>query len=139
MTVVISTKLICFGKKISIEFIEKLVFRPSIDNGATSVRKFGYLCIEEILVLRKSSVSTSQRPPIRVSRSKILHFKHPHVSAVNRIPTKTTKPSLSFDQILMSTLTWITEKDLEREIKTKATSFVGRKHMKIVMIARVRK
>ena len=29
----------------------------------------------------------------------------------------TTKPSLSFDWILMSTLTWITEKELERDIK----------------------
>ena len=75
--------------------IEKLVFRPSIDNGTTSVRKFAYLCIQEILVLRKSSVSTSERPPIHVSEGEILHFKHPHVSAVNRIPTKTTKPSLS--------------------------------------------
>lgn len=93
------------SEKKKIEFIEKLVFRPSIDNGATSVRKFGYLCIEEILVLRKSAVSTFERPPIRVSQSEILHFKHPHVSAVNRIPTKTTKPSLSFGQILMSTLT----------------------------------
>ena len=111
----------------SVEFIDKLVFRPSIDSGASSVRKFGYLCVPESLVLRKSSVSTSEGLPIHVSQSEILHFKHPHVSAVNRIPTKTTKPSLSFDQILMSALTWITEKDLEREIKNKGDQFRRKK------------
>ena len=31
----------------------------------------------------------------------------------------TTKPSLFFDLILMSRLTWITEKELEREINDK--------------------
>ena len=37
-----------------------------------------------------------------------------------------TKLLLSFDIILMSTLTWITEKELERErLKTKETNFVG--------------
>ena len=68
-------------------------------------------------------MSTSERPPIHVSQSEILHFKHPHVSAVNHIPTRTTKPSLSFDQILMTTLTWISEKDLEREMKNKGDQF----------------
>ena len=33
--------------------------------------------------------------------------------------TTTTKPSLFFDLILMSRLTWKTEKELEREIKNK--------------------
>jgi len=36
-----------------------------------------------------------------------------------RYKTPTTKPILSFDLILMSTLTWITEKELEREVKNK--------------------
>ena len=40
-------------------------------------------------------------------------------------------PTLSFDLISMSTLTWITEKELEREIKPKETNFVGRKTKKI--------
>ena len=72
-------------------------------------------------------VCTYVRPPLHVSRGEILHFKHPHVSAVNRLATRTfreekiatTKLILSFDSILMSTLTWITEKELERGIKTK--------------------
>ena len=39
-----------------------------------------------------------------------------------------TKLILSFDIIFMSTLMWITEKELEREIqKTKETNFVRRK------------
>ena len=29
------------------------------------------------------------RPPLHVSRGEILHFKHPHVSAVNRTATRT--------------------------------------------------
>ena len=70
-------------------------------------------------------VCTFVRPPLHVSRGEILHFKHPHVSAVNRLATRTfreekiatTKLILSFDSILMSTLTWITEKELERGIK----------------------
>ena len=38
-----------------------------------------------------------------------------------------TKLLLSFDIILMSTLRWITEKEIERErLKTKETNFVGR-------------
>ena len=38
-----------------------------------------------------------------------------------------TKLLISFDIILMSPLTWITEKVLERErLKTKETNFVGR-------------
>ena len=38
-----------------------------------------------------------------------------------------TKLLLSFDIVLMSTLRWITEKEIERErLKTKETNFVGR-------------
>ena len=70
-------------------------------------------------------VCTFVRPPVHVSRGEILHFKHPHVSAVNRMATRTfreeknskTKLILSFDSILMSILTWIAEKELERGIK----------------------
>ena len=68
-------------------------------------------------------VCTNIRPPLHVSRGEILHVKHPHVSAVNRLATRTfreertTKLVLSFDSILMSTLTWITEKELDRGIK----------------------
>ena len=75
------------------------------------------------------------RPPLHVSRSDILHFKYTRVSAVNRIATRTfrdkktttTKPILSFDLILKSTLARIKEKKLEPEInKTKETNFVWR-------------
>ena len=34
-------------------------------------------------------VCTFVRPPVHVSRGEILHFKHPHVSAVNRMATRT--------------------------------------------------
>ena len=45
------------------------------------------------------------RLPLHVNRVEILHFKYPRVSAVNRIATRTTKPILSFELILLSTLT----------------------------------
>ena len=80
------------------------------------------------------------RPPIGVSRGEILHFKYPRVSALNRIATRTfrykttttTKTILSFDLILMSTLTWITEKELEREIKNKGDQFRWWNNIKIL-------
>ena len=63
--------------------------RSRARNRAPWVRKFGNLCIQEILVLRKSSVrSTYVRPPLHVSRDEILHFKHMRVSAVNRIASR---------------------------------------------------
>ena len=74
------------------------------------------------------------RPPLHVSQDEILHFKHPRVSAVNRIASRpfsdktnnNKKSILSFDLISMSTLTWMAEKGLEREIKTKGDQFVRR-------------
>ena len=39
-------------------------------------------------------------------------------------------PTLSFDLISMSTLTWITEKELERELKTKGDQFHWKKNKK---------
>ena len=45
-----------------------------ICGGAPWVREFGYRCIQEILVLRKSSVRTSTRS---CKRGEILHFKYP--------------------------------------------------------------
>ena len=72
--------------------------------------------------------------PLHVSQGEIAHFKHLCVSAGNRMATQTftkkkkTKPSLSFDyNILMSTWTCITKKELEQEIKTKETNFAERK------------
>ena len=42
------------------------------------------------MVLRKSSVrGTYVRPPLHVSWDELLHFKHPRVSAVNRIASRT--------------------------------------------------
>ena len=63
------------------------------------------------------------RTPFHVSRGKILHFKQPRLFAVNRMATRTFREKKQqqsriffLDRILMSTLTWITEKDVEREI-----------------------
>ena len=72
---------------------------------------------------------TWRSQPLHVSWGEILHFKYPCVSAVNRIATQTlrdkkqqqTTPILSFELILMSTLMWITEKELE--IKSKGGQF----------------
>ena len=72
------------------------------------------------------------RRPLRVSRRKILHFKQPRLFAVNRMATRTFRekqqqqsrvffstgfqnPVVSVD-IKMSTLTWITEVEVGREI-----------------------
>ena len=52
--------------------------------------------------------------------------------------TTTTKPILYFDLILMSTLAWITEKELERKVENEETNFVVRKTT-ILYIAAVRK
>ena len=90
----------------------------------------------EILVLRKSSEReyvTVHTSTLHVSRDEILYFKHPRVLTVNGIPSwtfrdkkTTTKSILYFDLILMSTLTWITKKKLERKVKNKEINFVGR-------------
>ena len=45
---------------------------------------------------------------------------------------KTTRPILSFKFILMSTLTWITEKELKREIKNKGDQYRLKNNMKIL-------
>ena len=47
-------------------------------------------------------------------------------------------PTHSFDLILMCTLTWITEKEIEREIKPKETNFVRRKQNNFVAAVRKR-
>ena len=71
----------------------------------------------------------------------ILHFKYPRVSTVNRIATRTfrgkkaktttTKTILSFDLILRSPLTWITEKELKRAIKNIVGQFRWKNNMKM--------
>ena len=43
-------------------------------------KNLGYLCIQQILVPRKSYVL---RPPLLVSRGEILQFKYPRISAAN--------------------------------------------------------
>ena len=47
-----------------------LTHGPLINSGAPWVRKFGYLCIQEMLVLNKI-VRTYVRPPLEVSRGEI--------------------------------------------------------------------
>ena len=44
---------------------------------------------KKIMVLKKSSMRTYIRPPIHVSRGEISRYKHPRVSAVNRMATQT--------------------------------------------------
>ena len=74
---------------------------------------------------------TCVRPPLHVCRGEILHFNYARFSAVNRIDTRTlkdkkttaAKPILCFYLILMSTLTSITEKELERETKKEKRPF----------------
>ena len=70
----------------------------SAHNEAPWVRKSGNLCIQEILVLRNSSVrSTYVRPPSHVSQHEILHLKHSRGSAVNRTASRTcTDESINF-------------------------------------------
>ena len=46
--------------------------------------------------------------------------------------TTTRKPILSFDSIVMSSLPWITKKELEREIKTKGDQLRWKKTMEII-------
>ena len=79
----------------------------------------------------------SVRPPLHVSQIEILHFKDLHFSVINRIATQTfrektttRKPILSFK--LIFTLTWITEKELEREINNKGDQFRRKSNMKIL-------
>ena len=81
--------------------------------------------------------STYVRPSLHANRIEILHFKYPLVSVVNRITTRTFREKkkqgrsiLSFNFILMSTLTWITEKELEREIKNKGDQYRRKNNMK---------
>ena len=68
--------------------------------------------------------------PLHVSRGEISLFKHPRVSAAHGhadIVRNNSKPEFFFRlKILMSTFSWKTEKELEPEIKTKGTNFVGR-------------
>jgi len=102
--------------------IAELSRARSTRSGAPWVRKFGYLCIQKIWVLGKSSVRPYVRPPLHVSRGEILLVKYPHVSAVNHIATRTfrdkkyniNKADSFFRLILMFTLTWISEKELQR-------------------------
>ena len=115
--------------------------------GAPWVRKSGYLCIHEILVLTKSSLRTYVHH-FMLAGVKLRISSTPRVSVVNHMATgtlrerqreKTTtttrKPSLSFDWILMSTLTWKTEKELKREILNNGDQFHWKKNIKILQAA----
>ena len=99
-------------------------------NRAPWVRKFGNLYIQEILVLRKSSI----RPPLHVSRDEILHFKHLRVSAVNRKASRAFRDKNnnnkadSFFRLNFNVYIDVNngERARARE-KTKETNFVERK------------
>ena len=109
------------------QILAELSHVRSARSGAPLVMKFSYLCIQVVLVLRKSYIRSYVIPPLHVSWSGISYFKHPRVSAVNQLAT------LFFnDEIWMSTLTWITEKELELEIKNKGDEFRWKKNMKIL-------
>ena len=82
-------------------------------------------------------VRKNVRPPLYVSLGEAVYFKHPCILVVNHMATWTFREKKQqhswvwfFNLILMYTLTWITEKELELELKkhqTKDTNFVGRK------------
>ena len=113
--------------KSSTKLIAELFVRAfSERSGAPCVKKFGNLCIQEILALRKAPLCMST---FHVSWGEILHLKYQHVLAVNCIATETFSDKkqpqsqfFSFDLILMSTLTCISEKELEPEIKKPSRS-----------------
>ena len=101
---------------ISVILIAELSRAQSVRSGTPWVRKFGNLCISE----NRPYV----RPALHVSRNEILHFTHPRVSTINRIASlpftdknKNQKRILSFDLLSMSTLTWMTEKELQSRTK----------------------
>lgn len=52
---------------------------------ARPAEHLGYVCIQEILALRKLSL----RPHFHVSRGEISHFKHPRVLEVNCVAIRT--------------------------------------------------
>ena len=60
--------------------------RASARSGVPQVRKFGYLCIQEILVLTKSSVRTSVRTLFHVNRcemAQVLAWSPRHILCVS--------------------------------------------------------
>ena len=102
----------------------------------------GKKIFREILVLTRNrpyGVRPYVRPPLHVSRGEILHFKYTHVSAVNRIATRTLRDknnnneAESFIRLnLMSVLARTTEKELETEIKNKGDQFRLKNNMRIL-------
>ena len=69
-------------------------------------------------------VRKNVRPPLYVSLGEAVHFKHPCILVVNHMATWTFREKKQqhswvwfFNLILMYTLTWITEKELELELK----------------------
>ena len=94
-------------------------------SGAPWVRKLGYLCIQEILVLRKSSVRTS------TPSCKILHFKFPRVSAHSHPDNNKAD---SFFRLNFNVYIDVDNrrKELEREIKNKGDQFRWNNKMKIL-------
>ena len=93
------------------------------------VRKFGYLCIREILVLRKSYV----HPPLCVSWGELLHFKHPHSSAVSHLFTWAFREKKQQQSQVFNVYTEVDNRGRARAVrqKTKETNFVGRKTWKL--------
>ena len=47
--------------------VVKLSHAKSARSGASRVRRFSYVCIQEFFVLSKSSICLSERPPLHVS------------------------------------------------------------------------
>ena len=121
-------------------FTVELLRAQRVHSGAPIARKFGNLCIQEILVLRKSSIRMST-PSCKLgwnfafqvpARSAGHHIKPPTLLEIkNNYNNK--KLILSFNLLLMSTLlAWITEKGLEPEIKNNGDQFCLKNYMKIL-------
>ena len=70
-------------------FLAELSRARSGSSAAPRARKFGYQCIQEILVLKNRPYVCTYIHPIHVSRGESLRFKHPLVSGVNRMATRT--------------------------------------------------
>ena len=89
---------------------------------------------------RESGVTPSGEEYV-IAEVKVCISGTPLVSAVNHMAAQTfreektnnKKMSLSFHLILMSTLTWITGKELEREINNNGDQFGGKKNMKLII------
>ena len=103
------------------------------DFGSDLMGSWFWLEIVRTEYVRKYVHQEPLRPLIHVSRGEIFYFKYTRLSAVNLIATRTLEiKNNNDDLILKSKLAWITEKELEPEIKNKGDQFRQKNNMKIL-------